>query len=380
MHDFDEVIDRKNSDCYKWARYKGRDINPHWVADMDFKAPPAVIDSLHKRVEHGVYGYAVASEEHYAVIQAYLKESYGWSLSAESIIWLPGLVCGFNAACRAVAAEQERVMTLTPIYPPFLKAPRNFNQKLCKVPMIDTGTAWEIDFAAIEEEFKQGVSLFLMCNPHNPVGRVYTREELVKLSDLCLKYDVTVSSDEIHCDLILGDDQQHIPTATISSAIANKCMTFMAPSKIYNLPGLACCFAIIEEKGLRRKFKNALSGIVPDPNILGLDAALVAYRDCAEWKADLLRYLTRNRDDLQKAVAAMPGVNMYRVEGTYLAWLDVRALNLADPIAHFEKAGVGLSNGADFDAPGFVRFNFACTHALMMESLKRMADSLPVLP
>lgn len=372
MVDFDVPVDRRYSDGYKWARYKGRDVNPHWVADMDFKAPQAVIDALHDRVAHGVYGYADPSHEHAEVVQAYLKQHYDWSVAAESIIWLPGLVCGLHAANQACAAAGGNVFTITPIYPPFLSAPNNTGQQLITVPALESAGSWDLDFDAVEDAFKQGVDHYMLCNPHNPLGRVYRRQELEQLVDLCLRYGVTISSDEIHCDLILDQDTQHIPTACISPDIASRCMTFMAPSKTYNLPGLACCFAVIEDKGLRRAFLRAKRGIVPDPNILGMQAALVAYRDCADWKQELLQYLAANRDELESRINAMPGLSMKHVEGTYLAWIDVRELGLDSPAAAFEEGGVILSDGVLFKGAGFVRFNFGCTRALMNESLDRM--------
>lgn len=371
MYNFDEPIDRFHSDAYKWNRY-AEGVNPHWVADMDFKAPQPVIDALHERVEHGVYGYGDPSPEHPEVIRAYLANTYDWHVEAEAIVWMPGIVCGFNVACRAYAQNTGRVLSLTPIYPPFLTAPKNFQQELCTVDMIDTGSTWEIDFDKIEAEFKQGVDVFLMCNPHNPVGRVYTRNEMEKLIDLCLRYDVTISSDEIHCDLILDTDKKHLPTASLNKDIAKKCVTFMAPSKTYNLPGLACCFAIIEDKALRKQFIRAKRGIIPDINVMGMHAAVIAYRDCETWKQELLQYLAKNRDELEKRIDAMPGLRMHHVEATYLAWIDARELSRVNAASKFEDAGVILSDGSYFDAPGFVRFNFGCTTALMNESLDRM--------
>ena len=369
--DFDEYIDRSNSDCYKWGRYRGRDLNPHWVADMDFKAPEQVVAALHERVAHAVYGYADPSPEHAEVIQDYLKRRYDWAIAPEAIVWLPGLVCGFNAACRSLATRGDGIISMLPIYPPFRTAPRNFEQQLITVEMLDTDSGWEIDFDAFEQACQQA-SCFMLCNPHNPVGRIYTRAELERLVEICLRHDVAISSDEIHCDLILDTDKQHIPTACISPEIAQQCMTFMAPSKTYNLPGLACCFAIIENPKLRTAFRRARAGIMPDPNILGMHAALVAYRDCDDWLQQLLSYLRTNRDLLEAEVAQWPGVRMHHVEATYLAWLDVRGCGFKDAQQRFEDGGVVLSNGVDFGAPGFVRFNFGCRRALMEESLARM--------
>lgn len=372
MVNFDQDMQRRQSDAYKWNRYPD-EVNPHWVADMDFAAPQEIIDAVQERVAHGVYGYALPAPSLKQAVQKYVLDAYDWQVDASSLIFLPGMVCGFNAACRATAVAGGKVLTMTPIYPPFLSAAKNFDQELLTVPMLDTGDGWRIDFAAFERTLQQGVELFLMCNPHNPVGRVYTREEMTRLTDLCMQYNVLISSDEIHCDLILDGAPAHIPTACISPEVAQSCITLMAPSKTYNIPGLACCFAIIENKKLRQKFKRAMSGIIPDVNILGLCAAEVAYTDCGQWLQELISYLSINRDILQARIAEIPGLRMHPVEATYLAWIDARGVSCDDPAAFFEQAGVVLSDGKYFGMPGFVRFNFGCTRALMEESLQRMA-------
>lgn len=367
--DFDRVIDRRGGDSQKWNKYAGRDVLPLWVADMDFAAPPAVVAALEQRVAHRVFGYAKpwASLEDAAL--GYLRRRYGWQVAPEWLVWLPGLVTGLNAACRAVDGD---VLTATPIYPPFLSAPRLAGRQLAAVPLALAGGAWGWDFARLEAAVTPETRLLLLCHPHNPVGRAWRADELAALAEFCRRHDLIVCSDDIHCDLIL-DAQPHIPLALLDADMARRTITLMAPSKTYNIPGLACSLAIVPDAALRRRFTGVMRGIVPDANVLGLVAAEAAFRDCDDWRDALLGVLRRNRDRVEAAVAAMPGLSMTHVEATYLAWIDARGLGVADPARFFEDAGAGLSDGADFGAPGWVRLNFGCPCATLDAALRRMA-------
>jgi cystathionine beta-lyase len=217
--------------------------------------------------------------------------------------------------------------------------------------------------------------LLLLCHPHNPVGRAWTADELAELAIFCKQNDLLVCSDEIHCDLLLDAGRQHIPLASIDSDMASRCITLMAPSKTYNIPGLGCAFAVISDAALRHRFCGVMRGIVPDVNVLGLTAAEAAYRDCADWRMALLEVLRGNRDCVEAAVAAMPGLRMTHVEATYLAWIDARGLGVDNPVAFFEAAGVGLSNGSDFGLPGWVRLNFGCPGTTLESALQRMISA-----
>ena len=212
----------------------------------------------------------------------------------------------------------------------------------------------------------------MLCNPHNPVGRVFSREELNTLAAICEKHDMVICSDEIHCELILDREKTHIPTATLDAAIAERTITLMSPSKTFNLPGLGCAFAVISQKELRRRFIRAMAGIVPLVNAMGYVAAEAAYRHCADWHAALLNYLRSNRDAVARAVADMPGLSMAPVEATYLAWIDIRMAGLPDSARFFEDAGIGLQEGSEFGGPGFVRLNFGCRRPLLETALDRM--------
>jgi cystathionine beta-lyase len=374
--DFSIPIERRGSASMKWDKYKDRDIIPLWVADMDFCAPPAVIDALQQRIDHGVFGYTIAPESLETIVTEILAADFGWTIQPQWMVWLPGLVTGFNVACRAVGQDDDDVMTAVPVYPPFLTAPQNSRRQLIKVPLLESDNYWTFDFDRLEKAITPKTRLFLLCNPHNPVGRVYRRDELNSLAAICEKHGIIICSDEIHCGLILDSDKAHIPTATLDTAIARRTITLMSPSKTFNLPGLGCAFAVISDEKLRRRFIKAMAGIVPMVNVLGYTAAEAAYRDCADWHAELLDYLRGNRDMVARAIAAMPRLSMAPLEATYLAWIDVRAADLPDPARFFEDAGVGLQDGIEFDGPGFVRLNFGCQRPLLEEALNRMASGI----
>jgi cysteine-S-conjugate beta-lyase len=375
--DFDTVIERRGTDSQKWQKYAGRDILPLWVADMDFLSPPAVTAAVHERAHHGVFGYARPVKASVDAFVAALASRYGWQIDPAWIVWLPGLVVGLNVTSQAFAAPGDEVLTLTPIYPPFMSAPKNSGRVSVQVPLVlDTGARrWEIDWAALEQAVTPRTKLFILCNPHNPVARVWRRDELVRLGEFCVRHDLVLCSDEIHCDLIL-DDLPHVPTALLRDDIARRTITLMAPSKTYNMPGLGISIAIIPDAGLRAQFNRAAAGIVAEVNALAYTACEAAYRDCEPWRQDLLAYLRSNRDYLLDFVAReLPGVKVEApIEATYLAWLNVSALNLADPIAHFEAHGVGLSDGAFFGVTrgSHVRLNFGCPRATLTEALARM--------
>ena len=376
VFDFDTPVERRATASLKWDKYKNRDIIPLWVADMDFQSPPAVIKALQQRVTYGVFGYTIAPQELNDLVVVMLKNLYGWQIEPEWLVWLPGLVTGLNVVCRALGQEGDDVMTAVPVYPPFLTAPDHFRRNLVKVPLEEKNNRWQFDFDRLERSITPKTRVFILCNPHNPVGRVYTRDELETLAALCKKHDIVICSDEIHCGLILDEDKPHIPTASLNPDTAARTITLMAASKTFNLPGLGCAFAVIGEKGLRRRFKEAMAGIVPRVNALGYTASRAAFEECDDWHTALLEYLRGNRDIVQTAVREMPYLSAAPVEATYLAWIDMRAAGLKNPAAFFERAGVGLQDGIEFDGPGFVRLNFGCPRGLLEEALQRMAVAL----
>ena len=366
---FHQGVDRVGADSIKWNKYADRDVLPLWVADMDFAAPPAVVAALEQRVALGHFGYSEPWPALVLAVLDHLQREYDWAVDPGWLVWLPGLVTGLNVACRAVDGG---VLTATPVYPPFLSAPRLSGRALTTVPLRLYDGGWGWDFPAMDAAITPDTRLLLLCHPHNPVGRAWSFEELTALAGFCKRHDLTVCSDEIHCGLLLDNSVRHIPLARIDSEIARRSITLMAPSKTWNIPGLGCAFAVIPDAGLRRRFTGTMNGIVPHVNVLGLAACEAAYRDCDAWRAALLDVLRSNRDKVEAAIAAMPGLTMTHVEATYLAWIDARALAVKDPAGFFEAAGVGLSSGADFGLPGWVRLNFGCPPATLDKALARM--------
>ena len=377
--DFDRPIDRLGGACpdsVKWNRYRGRDVIPLWVADMDFAAPPAVVEALAARVAHGVFGYGQPWPSLTDAVIDHMAREYGWAVEADWIVWLPGLVTGLNIACRAVGETDDAVFTSTPVYPPFLSAPHNSGRRVVTAPLVRSNGGWAWDFEAVAKVLDETKPrLLLLCHPHNPVGRAWRDDELRQLLDLAKRHGAVVCSDEIHCDLILDPARRHRPFAALSPEAAQRTITLMAPSKTFNVPGLGCAYAVIAEPSLRQAFRHAMSGIVPHVNTLGLVACEAALRHGGAWRSALLDYLSGNAVRVQRIVAGQPGLAMAPVEATYLAWIDARGLGVAEPQRFFEEAGVGLSDGAEFGAPGFVRLNFGCRRALLDEALARMASA-----
>ncbi|MFO1436425.1 MAG: PatB family C-S lyase [Gammaproteobacteria bacterium] len=374
--DFDNPPDRRDSDSIKWAKYDGRHVLPMWVADMDFASPPCVIEALHARVSHGVFGYGQAPVSLHDAVVDTLNADFNWRIDPSWIVWLPGLVPALNMVCRAFCDSNEATLTATPIYPPFLKAPL-FSQRECvKVPLQLSGDRWLWDLAAAEAAVSTNTRVLMLCNPHNPVGRAWTHDELLALAAFAERHDLIVCSDEIHADLILDPSSRHVPFASLDAAAARNCITLMAPSKTYNIPGLGCSMAIVENEALRRRLRTAMRGIIPDVNVMGFAAAEAAYRHGRAWRAALIEYLRANTVLVSESIRAIVGLKTYPVQATYLSWIDARDLGVADPHIFFEEAGVGLSNGADFGAPGFVRLNFGCPRERLRLALVRMKSAV----
>ncbi len=376
VFDFDKPVDRENTSCLKWERYRGKDIIPLWVADMDFASPPEVIKALHERIGHGVFGYTIPPDTLGRTIQAMLEKEYGWQIATEWLVWIPGLVCGLNVTCRAVGKPKDGVCTFTPIYPPFLTAPILSGRSLVTANLQLRGDRWSMELDEMERAITSDTRLLLLCNPHNPTGRVWSLQELEDLAALAKRHDLVVCSDEIHSGLVLDKKCRHIPFAMLSPEVSKRTITLNAPSKTYNIPGLGCSFAVIANQNLRRDFQEAMDGIVPHVNLLGFTATEAAYQSGGRWLGELISYLRGNRDLVLNSVADMPGLLAAPVEATYLAWIDTRQAGIEQPGRFFEQAGVGLSDGEAFGFPGFVRLNFGCRRALLQEALKRMKDAV----
>jgi len=376
--DFDTFPDRRPTSSTKWNRYAGREVIPMWVADMDFRCAPPIVEALRARVEHGIFGYTEPPAELAPAVCEALWQDYGWRVQPDWIVWLPSLVVGLNVVSRALAEADEEVLTAQPIYPPFLSAPRNAQRALRTVELVQSadGRRWEWDWDALEAAVTPRTRLLLLCHPHNPTGRAWSRDELARLAGFARRHRLLVACDEIHCGLVLDADRTHVPFASLDDDTAARTVTLMSASKTFNLPTLGCAFAIAADAGLRARIRRAMAGIVHHVGGLGYVATLAAYRDSKQWQRALLDYLRGNRDLVEAELRTMPGLKTWHVEATYLSWIDARGIGAADPVAHFEAAGVGLYDGAQFGAPGFLRLNFACPRALLREALTRMRGAL----
>lgn len=377
-YDFDTCPDRNGYGSLKWDKYKSRDILPLWVADMDFTTAPEIIAALRKRLDHGVFGYTIPYTEPIEAILNYLERQHSYTAKARWLDFLPGLVPAINLCCHAFTTAGESVMTATPVYPPFLTAPEYSNRELIKVPLrLNDSDRWTFDFDAMEAAVQPHTRLFILCNPHNPVGRVYTKEELIRLSDFCEKHDLILISDEIHCDLVFDQAAQHIVTATLGESVAKRTVTLMSPSKTYNLPGLACAFSIIENEKLRLQFQKTIRGIITEVNCFGYAACAAAYNHGESWRQNLLSYLRGNYELIYQFIKEnLPDITFRPMESTYLAWFDVSALELDNPAKFFEDHGIGLSDGIPFGSPQHLRLNFGCPRDRLQYALEKMASAL----
>ena len=383
-YNFDQIIDRRGSDSVKWGYYD-EDVLPLWVADMDFASPEPVIRALCERADHGVFGYGMAPPELTEVIVDRLQRLYGWQVSPEALVFVPGVVIGFNLACRAVASPGEGVLVQTPVYFPILYAPGNAGLTCDEMELTRRADGhYTIDFDAFEAAITDRTRIFILCNPHNPVGRVFRGDELEQMAGICLRHNIVICSDEIHCDLLFSGSR-HLPIASLDAEIAKHTITLIAPSKTFNIPGLKCSVAIVQNVELREKLQAARAGLVSRMiNVMGYTAALAAYRDGQPWLGEVLRYLEANRDFVLEYVEAhLPGITMGKPEGTYLAWLDCRQSDIpANPHEFFlQEARVALNNGAIFGqgGEGFVRLNFGCPRSTLAEALDRMKGALATL-
>ncbi len=382
---FNTDIDRHATSSVKWDRYKNSDVLPLWVADMDFRSPPEVLEALHQRIDHGVFGYTSPPDSLNQTVIERLNNLYGWPIESSWLEWLPGLVCALNLSVRAFTEEQEFVITPKPVYHPFLSAPTLANRQMMNIfwreganghSRLDSGLDWELDWEWLEQNIRPDARLFLLCNPQNPNGRVLTLKELERLERFCRQHNLIVCSDEVHCDLILDKQCQHIPYASISDYARDHSITLMAPSKTFNLAGLGCAFAVIPNPALREKFQRTLTGIVPSPDLMGYTATEAAYRHGEPWRQALLAHLRSNHDYLLARINTIPGLSMRPNEATYLAWIhcDIPGISQLQPF--FEEYGVGLSPGAQFGAADYVRLNFGCTRKVLEEAINRMEQAV----
>ncbi|WP_394993087.1 MalY/PatB family protein [Emticicia sp.] len=376
-YDFDELIDRTNTDSVKWDKYKDRDIIPLWVADMDFKAAPPILQALENVVKQGVIGYWHTPDELLNVVIKRLKERHNWEIKKEWIIWLPGLVPGLTLSCMTVGNDGDEIITTVPVYGPFMRAPIAAKKNLVKVPLLLENNRWTFDFEAIKAAITPRTKIFMLCNPYNPAGTVFTKEELQTLADICVEHNIVICSDEIHCDLILDERKKHISIATLNKDAENQTITLLSPSKTFNIAGLGCSFAVIPNNEIRARFATLRSIIEPEVSAFAYQAALAAYRDGDEWHNQLLSYLRKNHDFVLQEMNSFNGFTMQPLEATYLAWIDIRESGIENIAELLENAGIGISDGGVyFDGKGYIRLNFGTQMRRLEAAIWRMRKVL----
>lgn len=373
---FDTIITRRGTGSIKWDRRP--ELDPFWVADMDFTSPPCVIEAIQQRLSHGVLGYAQPHDGLTDTVLSYLHRTHGSATTADQLVHLGGLVPALSLAARGFTQPGDALMICTPVYYPFLGVGNDAQIDTIAIPHIQQQGRWTFDFAAMEAQVTAKTKVFLLCNPQNPLGRSFTSAEIIQVAEFCQRHDLVLVSDEIHCDLVFNEAEQPFFSALrLPEHLRQKLIVLQAPSKTYNIAGMGYAFAVIENDSTRRTFNATRGHTLSEINCLAFYAAEAAYRDGEPWRQDLLAYLRKNRDTITDFVRnEMPGCSIPDMEATYLALVDCRGAGMENPSAYFEKdAKIWVSDAAPFGAPGQFRFNFGCPHARVLEGLEKIKVS-----
>jgi len=379
MFDFDTQIDRKAAFSTKWTG--AQDVLPFWIADMDFLAPPFIQQAIAERLAHGIHGYTDTPPQLSELVRAWFGDHCTYRPSTDAMRWLPGVVPALNLAALACAAQGGHIAIPTPVYYPFLNVPRNARQSALPMPLVLDRERWVMDFDRMADiadapGIKGHIGCLLLSNPQNPTGRVYTRAELTQLAEFCLRRQITIISDEIHSPLVIDPQCTHQSIAGLAHEVDEQCITLHAATKAYNVAGLNAAVAIIANPTLRQRFDAVERGLVSGVSPFAYAVTEAAYADTSAYLAELRTYLGVNHRDLHNAVNAVAGTHMTPVEATYLAWIDIRSLGISKPATHLHRYGLRLNLGAEFGAPGFVRFNFAAPKAIVSEGIRRLTQAL----
>ncbi len=384
MIDFDRRIDREGTASAKWDGRKdtfGRgDVIPLWVADMDFSAPASVLEALARRLAHGVFGYTRMPASFAEAIASWLERRHGWAVRPEWVVPCAGVVFGLHAAVRAFAQPGSRVVVQPPVYYPFYRAIEAAGREIARSPLALARGRYEMDVGGLDSQLAAGARIVMLCSPHNPGGRVWSRDDLAAVLAAAAARDAVVVCDEIHADLVYAGSR-HVPIGSLPGA-ESRVITLSGPTKAFNFPGLPIGYAIIADPELRSRFQVELKGTAaPAPSIFAVDALEAAYRGGEEWLDAALAYLDSNRSAVEEFCRRLPGVGAMRSEATYLSWIDFRALGLAENDLHarlVDEARVGLTKGTAFgpEGAGFMRLNFGCPRSLLDEALQRMERAL----
>jgi len=385
-YDFDTVIDRSNTSCEKWdgveERFGVPDLHAMWVADMDFKAPPELIEVLRQRVDHGIFGYTGRFSPYYDSIIKWVKRRHGWEIDKDWITFSPGVVPALSMALLAFTQPGDKVLVQPPVYYPFFSVIDGRGRTILENPLKFENGRFSMDLEDLERKIDPSVKVLFLCSPHNPVGRVWTREELERLAQICLENDIIIVSDEIHSDIVFKGSI-HIPMASISEEIAKRTITCISPSKTFNIAGLSTSAVIIPDARIRENYKRVLDFLhIDGGNVFGTLALEACYKYGEPWLEELLAYLERNLDFTERFLAAnLPEISLLRPEGTYIPLLDCRKLNMTGhQLQEFlvRKAGVALDGGDWFGTggEGFARINIATPRSLVQEGLEKISKAV----
>lgn len=377
-YDFDEIIPRHHTNSYKWDAATDSDVLPLWVADMDFRTAPAITEALKQRVEHGIFGYTRVPDEYYGAVTAWFKRRHGWDIRREWMIYTSGVVPAISAIIKALTGPGDKVLVQTPVYNCFFSSIRNNGCEVASSPLVYEDRTYRMDLEDLERKASdEKTKVMLLCNPHNPAGRVWTQEELTAVGEICIRHGVTVVSDEIHCELVYSG-HRHIPFASISDDFLRHSVTCVSPSKAFNIAGLQIANIIAPDETMRRRIDKAINiNEVCDVNPFGVIATMAAYNEGEEWLGQLLDYLWQNYLFLVEFCRTqLPDFPVARLEGTYLAWMDCRALGIGSE--KLEQLLVGeaklwLNAGTMYGAEGegFMRWNLACPRSVLEQALVR---------
>ncbi len=374
---FDLLINRQRTGSIKWEKYNP-DVIPMWVADMEFAVAPDIITAIKQRLEHPILGYTSATDELITATTDYLTHRHDWNIDPQWLSWVPGVVPAV-AACTNMIEPHEEVLVFTPVYHPLLIIPNKYSRPRVDVPLSYTEERWTIDFDAFEKAITKRSRLLLLCSPHNPVGTMFTAQELRRVVEICAEHNILIVSDEIHCDLILHENKKHLPTGLIADELGAHVITLMSPSKTFNLAGANCSFAIIPDPELRKQFDAQCLYTIPIMPTLSYTATQAAYTHGWQWHQQLIEHLRGNLTYLREQIASIPHLWMDNTEATYLAWINTAHLPVEDANDFMLKAGVGLSPGAQFGDGSYQRLNFACSRAQLAMGVDRIRTAVDSL-
>lgn len=377
-YDFDEIIDRRGTNCVKWDGAENQDVLPMWVADMDFRTAPVIIEALRRRVDHGVFGYTRVPQSYYDAVTGWFSRRHGWNIDKDWIIYTSGVVPALSAIIKALTVPGDKVLIQTPVYNCFFSSIRNNGCEIVESPLVYTDNTYSIDFKDLERKASDTkVKAMILCNPHNPAGRVWGRDELIRIGEICIRHDVVVIADEIHCELVMPG-YEYTPFASISEDFSRHSVNCVSPSKAFNIAGLQIANIVCADAGRRAKIDRAINvNEVCDVNPFGVIALQAAYNEGAEWLDQLLEYIYGNYEYMRSFCEEhLPDFPITKLEGTYLVWMDCRKFGMTSAEQEkrlIEDAGLWLNAGTMYgqDGEGFMRWNIACPRARMIEGLKR---------